>query len=115
MFAKNPTDIRTRQTKNFRSEKFVANVYILLAATALPQINSYAVDSPPSKPNIIFLLTDDLGWGDVGVFFQNSRKEANGRSKPWESTPNLDRLAAQGAQLRDRKSTRLNSSHLGIS
>lgn len=101
MFAKNPTDIRTRQTKNFRSQKFVANVYILLAATALPQINSYAVDSPPSKPNIIFLLTDDLGWGDVGVFFQNSRKEANGRSKPWESTPNLDRLAAQGAQLRD--------------
>ena len=51
-----------------------------------------------SRPNIIFILTDDLGYGDIGVFFQNQRK-ADGQ--PCELTPNLDAMAAQGIQLRD--------------
>ncbi len=46
-----------------------------------------------TKPNIIFILTDDLGYGDIGVFYQNQRK-ADG--KPAELTPNLDAMAAQG-------------------
>ena len=37
------------------------------------------------KPNIIFILADDLGYGDVG--FQGQKKFA---------TPNLDRMAANG-------------------
>ena len=36
-----------------------------------------------SKPNIIFILTDDLGYGDYGVFFQNLRKEEGVKSEPW--------------------------------
>jgi arylsulfatase A-like enzyme len=52
-----------------------------------------------AQPNIIFILTDDLGWGDVGVLFQNSRKAANVRSEPWFQTPHLDRFAAEGVQL----------------
>ncbi len=40
---------------------------------------------PQSKPNILFIYADDLGWGDVGF---------NGR-RDW-TTPHLDRLAAQG-------------------
>lgn len=52
-----------------------------------------------APPNIIFVLTDDLGWGDVGVFFQKNRQDANVRGLPWQSTPNLDRFAAEGAQL----------------
>lgn len=52
-----------------------------------------------AKPNIIFILTDDFGWGDLGAFYQNQRKKANDRSEPWQATPNLDRLAASGAQL----------------
>src|SRR6516165_9875096 len=42
---------------------------------------------PP--PNIILIVADDLGWGDVGF---------NGRTE-W-STPNLDRLARQGVMLK---------------
>jgi arylsulfatase A len=42
-----------------------------------------------SPPNIILIVADDLGWGDVGF---------NGRTE-W-STPNLDRLARQGAVLK---------------
>jgi N-acetylgalactosamine-6-sulfatase len=37
------------------------------------------------RPNILFLLADDLGWGDLGCY-GNQRKR----------TPNLDKLASQG-------------------
>ena len=53
-----------------------------------------------TRPNIIFILADDLGIGDVGVFFQNARRLANDRSEPWHFTPLLDRMAAEGIQLR---------------
>jgi arylsulfatase A-like enzyme len=64
-------------------------------------VTSSAKAASSNHPNIIFILTDDLGWGDVGVFFQNSRRDANVRSNPWEMTPNLDKLAAQGVRLTD--------------
>lgn len=44
-----------------------------------------AADKSPAVPNIVLILADDFGWGDVGF---------NGR-KDW-GTPNLDKLAAQG-------------------
>src|SRR5262245_28506554 len=40
-------------------------------------------------PNLVLVVADDLGWGDVGF---------NGRTE-W-STPNLDRLAARGLILK---------------
>lgn len=51
------------------------------------------------KPNIIYILTDDLGYGDVGVFFQNQREKKNDRSEPWAFTPKLDKMASEGAIL----------------
>jgi arylsulfatase A len=41
-----------------------------------------------SKPNIIFILADDLGYGDIGSFGQKKIR-----------TPNLDRLAAEGMRF----------------
>ncbi|MDA0205016.1 MAG: sulfatase-like hydrolase/transferase [Acidobacteria bacterium] len=52
-----------------------------------------------SKPNVIFVLVDDMGWGDVGAFWQNQRKANNDRSEPWQLTPSLDELAAGGVML----------------
>jgi len=47
---------------------------------------SEAADDP-ARPNVIFILADDLGWADVGYHGSEIR------------TPNLDRLAAAGARL----------------
>lgn len=47
-------------------------------------------------PNILFILCDDMGYGDVGVLFQNSRAAG----LPRYATPQLDRLAGEGLQMR---------------
>lgn len=56
-----------------------------------------AVHAAPSvrKPNVIFILADDLGWGDTGFTWQNARAEG----MPRILTPNLDRLAREGTVL----------------
>jgi arylsulfatase A-like enzyme len=46
------------------------------------------------RPNIIFILCDDLGPGDLGVLWQNARK---GKQK--FSTPNMDQFAREGMIL----------------
>ena len=51
------------------------------------------------KPNIIFILCDDLGYGDVGVFYQNQRAALKDRSVPFFSTPHIDTLARDGVKL----------------
>lgn len=40
------------------------------------------------RPNIIFILCDDMGWGDLACYGQQ-----------YISTPNIDRMAAQGMQF----------------
>ncbi len=52
-----------------------------------------------AQPNIIFILTDDLGYGDLGSFYQNSRNFAVNRDQPAFGTPKLDQMAAEGASL----------------
>ncbi len=49
-----------------------------------------------SRPNIVFILCDDLGYGDVGVLYQNGRAAG----LPKQTTPNLDTLASEGMQFR---------------
>jgi arylsulfatase A-like enzyme len=50
-------------------------------------------------PNIIFILADDQGYGDLGVFYQNERARLKDRSKPFELSPKTDRMAAEGAMM----------------
>jgi len=43
---------------------------------------------PAQRPNILFILTDDMGWGDLSSF---GNKEM--------ATPNIDRLAKEGTRF----------------
>ena len=67
-------------------------LFTIVALTAL--FGGKAVAAPAKRPNIIFILTDDLGVGDVGVFFQNARRARNNRAEPSHRTPHLDAMAA---------------------
>jgi hypothetical protein len=40
------------------------------------------------RPNIIFILADDLGWADVGCY-----------GGKYYETPHIDRLAMQGTNV----------------
>ncbi|HRE80130.1 MAG TPA: sulfatase-like hydrolase/transferase [Opitutaceae bacterium] len=53
------------------------------------------------SPNIIFILCDDLGFGDTGPTYQNQRAARADRGLPSFATPHLDRLAAEGVQLKN--------------
>ena len=57
----------------------------LAAAPALGLVTASAAAEP--KPNVIFILADDLGWKDVGYHSSDIK------------TPNLDKLAQTGARL----------------
>lgn len=72
-------------------------IFTILLATvfAMP----LCAQQKAKQPNIIFILTDDLGYGDVGVFFQNQRAKQNDRSAPFTLTPSLDQMASNGAIL----------------
>ncbi len=63
----------------------------MLSTVAIPLL-LFAVDPPETvesqPPNIVFILADDLGYGEIGAYGQQKIR-----------TPNLDRLAAQGVVL----------------
>ncbi|MEO0415625.1 MAG: arylsulfatase [Verrucomicrobiota bacterium] len=62
---------------------------ILLSFSCLFALVISAFAEAP-KPNIIFVLADDLGYGDLGCFGQKHIQ-----------TPNLDKMAEQGMRLTD--------------
>lgn len=67
-----------------KSIRLLAAMALLLigATIGLPQL------SAADRPNIVFLLADDLGYGDLGCY-----------GHPVIKTPNLDRLAGEGMRL----------------
>jgi arylsulfatase A-like enzyme len=65
----------------------------LLITGVLALASAYATGQTPAagagtKPNIIMIVGDDVGWGDLGAYLGGV-----GRG---QATPNLDRMAAEG-------------------
>ena len=71
-----------------RTSKLFMTLALLMA---VPLITPGAL-AQDKKPNIIFIMGDDIGWFNIGVYHQGIMA---GR------TPNLDRLATEGMRFTD--------------
>lgn len=53
-----------------------------------PAISIMAADTTTRQPNVILIMCDDMGYGDLGCYGQ-----------PYISTPNIDRMAREGLRF----------------
>ena len=70
--------------RNVTRREFVSAALASAAIAAAPKLSP----SQTHRPNLLFILADDLGYGDLSCY-----------GRPDYQTPNLDRLAAQGVRL----------------
>jgi arylsulfatase A-like enzyme len=63
-------------------------VAVVMAAVAWPAPASGQEKKKPRRPNVIIILSDDQGWGDLSIHGNKNLK-----------TPNLDALARRGAMI----------------
>lgn len=59
-------------------------------AGALLGIHPSAATAPPARPNILFIIFDDLGWQHTGAY-----------GSTWVKTPNIDRIAREGVLFKN--------------
>lgn len=76
----------TRQTPPMRLTFTLGCALLALGIAGIP-LNA-APPASPSRPNIVFILADDLGYGELGSYGQQKIR-----------TPHLDRLASQGVRF----------------
>ena len=74
-----------KQKSDVGRREFVAGA---LAGALLAKDAKTATAAPKPRPNVIFILADDLGWGDLSCY-----------GRPDYRTPNLDRLAQEGLRF----------------
>ena len=67
-------------------DHFIRSIYLLIPILLLLYGESFG--QAPIRPNIIFIMADDMGWNQSGF---------NGGNK--ELTPHIDKLAEEGLQL----------------
>lgn len=64
--------------------------WVIVATFALCGAANAPASELPDKPNLIFILADDLGYGDVGCYGQKRIR-----------TPRIDRMASEGLRFRN--------------
>jgi len=74
---------------NCSRRKFIRNLGLGAVALNLPRLSLFASEST-RRPNIIFILADDLGWAELGCY-----------GNTFNETPNLDKLAKEGMRFTD--------------
>lgn len=71
-----------------KRREFIKTSGIAAASIAISAGSLFCGRKPLEKPNIIFILADDLGYGELGCYGQKKIR-----------TPNIDRLAAEGMKF----------------
>jgi len=61
-----------------------------VATAAVAGASRMAASAPPKRPNVLFILADDLGYGDLSCY-----------GRPDYQTPVLDAFAKQGIRFTD--------------
>ena len=87
---------QSRTNENFSCLLLGAGCGMLLALAlfALPSVNSAMGAKPDKRPNIIVILADDFGIGDIQAHFPQNKI----------ATPHLDRLVREGMSFTDAHS-----------
>ena len=75
-----------------RRKIFTVGLGALTAAAVLWGSFSPAQAQQAQKPNILFIMGDDIGWFNIGAYHQGIMSG---------KTPNLDKLAAEGMRFTD--------------
>src|SRR5471030_188977 len=64
------------------------NRALLFLALSIVTAASSLVASPNARPNILFILADDMGWSDLGCYGADLHE-----------TPNIDRFAGESVRF----------------
>ncbi|MBS0208367.1 MAG: arylsulfatase [Planctomycetes bacterium] len=91
--AKNSEPTRQKSLRRLFHRFTTLALAAVTAGVAFASRNQAFCSTPTSRPNIIFILADDIGYGDLSC---QGGKHAK--------TPNLDRLAAEGCRFTDAHS-----------
>jgi arylsulfatase A-like enzyme len=75
------------------NKNYLPKIFLSLFGVAMACMP--AISKEVKKPNIIFILADDLGYGDVSALNENSKIK----------TVNIDRLVSQGVSFTDAHSS----------
>ena len=75
-------------------QQYIVAVFVLIFLVACGDKKKDSETIEEKKPNIIYVLADDLGYGDIGAF------NSDGKIK----TPNIDQLAKDGMSFTDAHS-----------
>src|SRR3954453_1730233 len=70
--------------------EFVQSTAAVALGAALAARGGAALARPDRRPNVVFILADDLGYGTLGAYGQKELV-----------TPNLDRMAGEGLAFTD--------------